>query len=220
MSSAVDPRPAIPIVPVGLRVENRLIVVVGAGRIAARKAAAYFDRGARLRVVAPDHSNEMDALGANAGERRIERLVEPYAPHHLDGAWMVVAATGDPAVDGAVFGDAEERLLWCNAADDPDHCSVILPAVVRRGPVTVSISTGGTSPATATWMRRRLTDFVENDLLSEPALAAHRLASEVRADMLAAGLPTEVDGWQEALDEFESRLRELAARVAVQREAS
>lgn len=213
MNSTRSPRPPIATVPVGLRVEGRLIVVIGAGRIAARKATAYLDQGAELRVVAPAHSPAMEAVAAQAPSA-VELIRAHYQPHHLDGAWMVVTATGNPAVDGAVFDDAERRRLWCNAADDPDHCSVILPAVVRREPITVAISTGGTSPATASWMRRRLETFVTSDLLSGAALDAHRIATQVRTEMREAGQPTEVDGWQEALHDFEIRLRELVGTPA------
>lgn len=200
-------RSEISIVPVGLRVEDRLIVVIGAGPIAARKAGAYYDQGARLRVVAPNHSVEMERLGTD----RMERLIERYRPDHLDDAWMVVTATGVAAVDGAVYREAEIRRLWCNAADDPSHCSVILPSVVRKGQITVGISTGGTSPATASWMGRRMQAFLEEGLLSDAALAAHGVAADVRAEMRAAGRPTEVEGWQEALDAFEAELRRLLA---------
>jgi len=204
-------RPAIETVPIGLRVEGRLIVIVGAGPIAARKAAAYYHQGANLRVVAPEHSREMDLLGSDGDPSRIERIVASYNTRHLTRAWMVVTATGDPAVDGAVFVDAEKRRMWCNAADDPVHCSVILPSVARKGPLTIGISTGGTSPATASWMRRRAQRFVENELLSDASLAAHGVARTVRNEMRAAGKPTEVEGWQEALDEFENRLRALVS---------
>ncbi len=202
------PRPPLAIVPVGLRVEGRLVVVVGAGRIAARKAAAHLDQGANLRVVAPHHSVEMKAL-VSEHDTRIEAIDAVYEPRHLDGAWFVVTATGDPTVDGAVFDDAEQRRLWCNAADDPIHCSAILPSVVRKGPITVGISTGGTSPATASWLRRRTEAFVETQLLHDAALDAHRVAVDVRTRMRAEGRPTEIDGWQEALDEFESALHRL-----------
>lgn len=209
--TTVEQRPAIETVPIGLRVEGRLIVIVGAGPIAARKAAAYYHQGAHLRVVAPEHSADMDALGADDDPSRVERIVAPYETRHLARAWMVVTATGNPEVDGAVFRDAEKRRMWCNAADDPVHCSVILPSVARKGPLTIGISTGGTSPATASWMRRRAQQFVETELLSDASLAAHAVARNVRNEMRAEGKPTEVEGWQEALDEFEDRLRELVS---------
>lgn len=202
-------RPPIEVVPVGLRVDGRLIVIVGAGPIAARKAAAYYQQGAMLRVIAPVHSDEMNQLGAGDDPTRIERIVGPYQARHLALAWMVVTATGDTSVDGAVYRDAERRRLWCNAADDPVHCSAILPSVVRKGPITVGISTGGTSPATASWMRRRTQHFVETELLSDASLAAHAVARSVRNEMRANAQPTEIEGWQEALDEFQTRLRQL-----------
>lgn len=186
----------IEIVPVGLRVEGRRVIVVGAGRIAARKAAAYHDRDAEVIVVAPEVSDDMRELGvAEIRERAFE-------PADLDGAWFAVTATGIPAVDGAVFRAAEERRIWCNAADDPQHCSTILPAVVRAGGITVSISTGGRSPAMASWLRRQITD-----LLDEPTLAAFERTAMVRDELRAEGRPTEIPGWQEALDAYEADLR-------------
>jgi precorrin-2 dehydrogenase len=177
------------IVPVGLRVEGRSILVVGAGRIAARKAKAYLDQGAVVTVVAPEHRAEMDALPV---EHRIRR---EFRPDDLDDQWLVVTATGDPSVDGAVFRAAERRRIWCNAADDPANCSVILPAVSRAGDLTVAISSGGTSPATASWLRRRIDSILDDDTLAVAATC-----SEVRDEVRAAGLPTEVDGWADVLD--------------------
>lgn len=179
----------IAIVPVGLRVAGRSVLVVGAGRIAARKAKAYLDQGAVVTVVAPVHGPEMAALDV---ERRI---VREFRPRDLRGRWLVVTATGDPAVDGAVFRAAERRRIWCNAADDPANCSVILPAVARAGDVTVAISSGGRSPATASWLRRRIESMLDADTLDVAATCA-----EVRAEVRAAGLSTEVDGWADVLD--------------------
>lgn len=192
----------IEIVPVGLRVEGRLVVVVGAGRIAARKATAYLDRGAVVKVVAPDWSEEMRALDV------AERHERAFEPTDLDGAWFAVTATGIPDVDGAVFRAAEERRIWCNAADDPQHCSAILPAVVREGGITVSIATGGRSPAMASWLRRKITG-----LLDEPTLAAFERTAEVRDGLRAEGRPTEIPGWQEALDAYEADLRRRLAEA-------
>lgn len=186
---AADARPAIVTLPVGLRLQDRLVLVVGAGRIAARKAAALAQAGAVLRVVAPRWSPEMGALPVPDARHR------PYRAEDLDDVWFVTAATGDPAVDGEVFADAEARRIWCNAADDPRHCSVILPAVTRRGSVSIAISTGGRSPAVASWLRRRLTAVLDDGV--DDVVEA---ASRVRQRLRAAGLPTEVPGWQEVLD--------------------
>ncbi len=199
--STSEPRPPIEIVPVGLRVDGKLVLVVGAGRIAARKAKAYGDRGALLSVVAPEFSPEMDALDI------IDRRERPFEPADLDGVWFVVTATGLPAVDGAVFREAEARRVWWNAADDPGHCTVILPSEVRRDGLTITVSTGGRSPATATWLRRRI-----NAMLDEGTVGAFETAAGVRDEMRAEGVPTEVPGWQEALDAFEADLRSRLGR--------
>ena len=182
-------RPALDTLPVGLRVEGRLVLVVGAGRIAARKAAALARAGARLRVVAPAWGPEMEALDVEDARRR------PYCSEDLDDVWFVAAATGDPDVDGRVFADAEARRLWCNAADDPTHCSVILPAVARRGPVSVAVSTGGRSPAVASWLRRRV-----DAVLADGVVEVLDAAARVRCRLRSAGRPTEVPGWADVLD--------------------
>ncbi len=177
------------LVPVGLRVEGRSILVVGAGRIAARKAQAYVGQGALVTVVAPKHSSDMAAVEVAARHRR------SFVPSDLEGMWLVVTATGIPHVDGTVFAEAEARRIWCNAADDPDHCSVVLPAVSRRGPITVGIATGGSSPAVASWIRRRI-----DSLLDDDTVAVAEIATQVRAIVREAGHPTEVSGWAHVLD--------------------
>ncbi len=94
----------------------------------------------------------MDAIvpSLEALERR------PYGRGDASGFRLVVTATGNPEVDGAVYADAEAAGVWVNSADDRAHSSFILPAVHRDGAVTVSVSTGGLSPALASWLRTRL----------------------------------------------------------------
>ncbi len=183
-------RRPIEIVPVGLRVEGRSILVVGAGRIAARKAAAYVERGALVTVVATQHGPEMEALPV------AERIVRQFEPADLDGVWLAVTATGDPQVDGAVYRAAEQRRIWCNAADDPDHCSIILPAVSRAGDITVAVSTGGRSPATASWLKRRIDELLDRD-----TVVIAEIIARVRDSVRGRGLPTEVPGWAAVLDD-------------------
>jgi siroheme synthase-like protein len=79
-----------------------------------------------------------------------------YSPGEAAGYRLVVTATGVPEVDRMVASDADRAGVWVNSADDPANCTFLLPAVERRGPVVVSVSTSGTSPALATWLRKRI----------------------------------------------------------------
>ncbi|HLG92644.1 MAG TPA: NAD(P)-dependent oxidoreductase, partial [Acidimicrobiales bacterium] len=104
------------------------------------------------------------------------------------------AATGDPQVSRAVFEDGEALGVWVNCADDPDSCSFTLPAVLRRGPLTVAVSTSGASPALARWIRERLAEQIG----PEYAQLAD-LLSEQRQALRAAGRSTEEADWQGAI---------------------
>ena len=146
-------RAAITGYPVNLVVQGRRCVVVGAGRIAARKIAALLDAGADVHVVAPDASAEVRGW-ADAG--RLELADRKFEAADLDAAWLATTATGDPDVDHAVFMAAEDRNLWVNSADDPENCSFTLMSVVRSGDLVVTIGTGGRSPALASWIKARL----------------------------------------------------------------
>src|SRR5438105_2424665 len=150
-------RPVIPGYPVNLVVAGRRCVVVGAGRIAARKIDALLAAGAEVHVVAPDVGPEVQAW-SEAG--RLTVAERPFIPADLDDVWLATTATGDPTVDRAVFEAGEARRLWVNSADDPDNCSFTLMSVVRQGDLVVAIGTGGRSPALATWLRRRFDEEV------------------------------------------------------------
>jgi precorrin-2 dehydrogenase/sirohydrochlorin ferrochelatase len=174
--------------PVSLVVAGRRCVVVGGGAVAARKVAGLAEAGADVTVVAPDICAEIRAGGA--------RLVaRPYRRGDLDGAWLAIAATDDPAVNRRVHDDGDEARVWVNAADEPASCAFTLPAVVRRGPVSVAVSTGGHSPALAGWLR----DRIAAQLGPEVGLLAE-LLSEARDRLQADGRSTEGLDWRRALD--------------------
>lgn len=191
--------------PVNLVLEGRPVLVVGGGPIAARKVAGLLDCGAAVTVVAPDLVPEL-AGGAVAVHRR------PYERGEVAGYRLVVAATDDPAVNRAVFEDAEAAGVWCNSADDPANCSYTLPAVVRRGPIAVTVSTGGHSPALAAWLRSRMAE----ELGPEYEVLAGLLSAE-RDAIRARGGSTEGLDWRGALD---SEMLELirAGKVTSARE--
>lgn len=180
--------------PVNLLVEGRKVVVVGAGRIAARKTAPLVELGAVVTVVAPEICDEVRAMNVTLIERAFEAA-------DLDDAWFVVTATDVPAVNEAVFEAAEARRMFCNSADDPANCSATLLALVRQGDLVVAIGSGGRSPALATWLRQH----VQSEMGPE-YLTLVELLSEEREAMRAAGHSSEDANWQNA---FASGIVEL-----------
>ena len=178
--------------PANLLVAGRRCVVVGAGRIAARKVEALLDAGAAVHVVAERVDDEI------AEWRRTGRVTVAERSFHdadLDGAWLATAATDDPAVNRAVYEAGEARRVWVNAADDPAHCSFTLMSVVRRGDLVVTIGTGGRSPALAAWLKARLGTELgpEYETLLE-------VLAEARDEMRASGRSSEDADWRGALD--------------------
>jgi precorrin-2 dehydrogenase/sirohydrochlorin ferrochelatase len=180
---------ASPHYPVNLLLRGHRCLVVGGGRVAAQKVSGLLAAEADVHVVAPDVA---DGIAAHAGVA-IDR--RPYRAGDVDGHRLVIAATNDPDVNHQVAADAEAAGIWVNVADDPAYCAFTLPAVVRRGPVLVTFSTGGTSPALASWLRRQF----EDEIGPEYEVLAGLLA-EARAELQARGEPTEGRGWQLALD--------------------
>jgi siroheme synthase-like protein len=175
-----------PFYPVSLDVARRPCLVVGGGPIAARKARSLLECGASVTVIAPTLSADMEALVSSL--RAVER--RRYEPGDAKPFRLVVTATGIPDVDGAVFSDADATGAWVNSADDPAHCSFILPAVHRDGQVTVAVSTGGLSPALSSWLRTRLATECGDGL---GALA--ELLAEARARLLGAGRHSDSVDW-------------------------
>lgn len=178
--------------PVNLLVRGRRCVVVGAGRIAARKIEALLAAGADVTVVAPRLGEEVREW-RDAG--RVAVVERGFEPSDLDDAWLATAATDEPEVNRAVHEAGENRRVWVNSADDPSNCSFTLMSVVRRGEVVVTVGTGGRSPALAAWLRARLDAELGPEY--ETLLA---LLADAREEMRAAGRSSEDADWNRALD--------------------
>lgn len=165
----MDPnRPLGPGYPVTLLLEGRSCLVVGGGPVAERKAAGLVAAGARVTVVAP-------SVAAGLAAMDVELLRRPFEASDVAGRRLVVSATGRPEVERAVRDAAEAAGVLVNAADDPEACSVLLPAIVRRGPVTVAVSTTGRSPALASVLRDLVAEVVGPEVAEVAgALAAAR----------------------------------------------
>jgi precorrin-2 dehydrogenase/sirohydrochlorin ferrochelatase len=174
--------------PVSLVVAGRRCVVVGGGQVAARKVESLVAAGADVTVVAPLICDEIRAMPVTLAERT-------YRSGDLEDTWLAIAATDDPRVNRQVHSDGADSRVWVNAADDPQACAFTLPAVLRRGPVSVAVSTGGHSPSLAGWLR----DQIAGQFGPELGRLAE-LLSEARDELQAAGRSTEGLDWRSALD--------------------
>jgi len=176
--------------PLFMDVSGRRCVVVGGGGVASRKARGLLESGARVVVVSPEVTPEIDDMDVTV-ERR------PYAPGDLAGCTLAFAATDSREVNAAVVREAEEHGIPVNVADRPAEGDFALPSVLRRGGLQVAVSTGGASPSLA----RRIRDAME------PSFAAE-WESVVEKFRVARGGGLDVDpGTEEEVIRCLSRLR-------------
>ncbi len=182
--------------PVVLRFDGRRALVVGGGQVAARKVDGLLAAGARVTVVSPQI---VDAIAEQA-QRSPDRLTlyrRPFTPNDVDGAWYVVAATALPDVQQAVADECERRQIWCNAVDDPQRCTALLPAIHRNGDVLLAVSTGGASPTLARVLRDRIAAALPSTLGDIAVTLAER-----RRAWQADGSSTEDRDWAPEIDEL------------------
>jgi len=178
--------------PIFLNIRGKRCVVVGGGQVARRKVRALLESGADVEVISPELCRELDKL---AGSGQIRVLRRAYQPGDLAGATIAIAASSERSVNLAVAREARKKGVLLNVVDDRDTSDFIAPAYLRRGEVTVAISTSGTSPALARKIRIRL-----EKVISEEYAALTRLVGEVRAEARRRGIRVDGDAWQAALD--------------------
>lgn len=157
--------------PILADLAGRSCLVVGGGRVAARKAATLLAADARVTVVAPAFGEELTALAAR--EPRVSLECRPYRRADLDGATLAFAASDDAAVQEQVARDARDAGVLVNVVDEPERCSFVMPAILDREPLLVAVSTSGASPALA----RRIRDDLGSALGPEYDLAVRHLAA-------------------------------------------
>jgi len=166
--------------PLFLDLTEKVCVVVGGGRVAERKTRALLACGARVRVVSPHVCKGIRALHQTQRIKLTERV---YKSSDLKEAVLVFAATNDVLTNGRVSQDARERGILVNVADSPDLCDFIVPAIIRRGPIVIAISTSGTLPMLA----RRLREEIERRLSKDHALYATKVGRLRRLLMEGVG---------------------------------
>lgn len=142
-----------PYYPVYLDLRGRPVTVVGGGEVAEEKVGGLLAAGARVKVVAPELSPELLRL-RDAG--LLAWVPRSYRRGDLAGAFLVLAERSNPETHAAIFSEAEQRGIFANVQDDVPYCSFIAPSIVRRGDLTVAISTRGHAPVLAVRLRQDL----------------------------------------------------------------
>lgn len=139
--------------PVSLDIDRKLCVVIGGGSVAERKVKGLLESGAFVRVISPKLTEELVAL---VQANRVEWCKKSYTPDDLERAFLIFAATDNRDVQELICRQAEENGQLVNIADDPECCNFHVPASIRRGDLTLTVSTRGTSPAVAALIRQKL----------------------------------------------------------------
>ena len=143
---------------------------------------------------------KVDGLAASGAEVRLVAPAE-YRAADLDAVWLVIAATPDDELNRRIYADANERRIFCNVADVQELCSFILPALHRRGPITVAVSTAGAAPALAQWLRDRFASEIGDE--------HERLAVELRE--IRPWVKANLHTYEERRDYFRRRVMEALA---------
>jgi precorrin-2 dehydrogenase/sirohydrochlorin ferrochelatase len=180
--------------PVSLLIEGRCCLVVGGGTVAERKVASLLEAGAEVRVFAPEVTGTILRL---AVEGQIEWAGPAVVEADLADAFLVILATDDRALNARLAAAARAAGKLVNAVDQPEDCSFFVPASVQRGPILLTVSTGGGSPALA----KRLRQELEAHFGPEYGELAELLAG-LRGE-LSAKLPSQAQraqAWERILD--------------------
>ncbi|MBI4283119.1 MAG: bifunctional precorrin-2 dehydrogenase/sirohydrochlorin ferrochelatase, partial [Chloroflexi bacterium] len=178
--------------PVFLKISSKRCVVVGGGQVALRKVRTLLEHGASVEVISPDLCPELSQL-AESGTIGVRQ--RSYQAGDLQDAAIAIAATDSRQTNLEVAQEARRKAVLVNVVDDAESSDFIAPSYLRRGDITIAISTAGRSPALARKIRSKL----EKDFGEEYASLA-LLLDEVRAEVKQQGIKVDGDAWQDALD--------------------
>jgi precorrin-2 dehydrogenase/sirohydrochlorin ferrochelatase len=157
--------------PVFMKLESVPCMVIGGGAVASRKVKGLLAASADVTVISPEVSDQLSGL-ADSG--KIVWRSRTFQPGDLEGCRLVIAATDSTRINQMVYEEASVRGIPVNSVDDPEHSSFFVPALARRGELTIAISTSGIAP----YLARRLRQYLESKLYPglEEDLEAVRLA--------------------------------------------
>ncbi len=182
----------LPYYPAFLNIYNKRCVVVGGGRVALRKVRTLLEHRANVLVISPDLCSELGQLAKSGKIRVINRN---YRAGDLRGAFVSIAATDNSTTNQNVVKEAQRNAILVNVVDSSQNSTFILPSYIRRGDITIVISTAGMSPA----LSRKICTRLKREFGDEYASLA-LLTYKVRSELKRQGIKIDGDSWQEALD--------------------
>lgn len=141
--------------PIFCDLQGKRCLIVGGGQVATHKARGLLQAGATLRLVAPSITSELEQL---CSQYDIEWCQVSFVKQHLQGCWLVVAATNDAAVNRQVCQWATAKHMFCNCVDDPSCASFITPAIIDKSPVIIAVSCGGQAPVYSKILKQHLSE--------------------------------------------------------------
>jgi len=178
--------------PIYLNVSDRKCIVIGGGEIALRKVQILLEYGAEVDVISPELAPELIKL---AQDNQISTFTREYKDGDLKKAFVAIAATDSDEINRQVAAEARRRSILINVVDDAKYSDFIVPSVMRRGDITITVSTSGKSPALARKLRMQIEDEIGDEYI-----ALTELIAEVRSQIIKEGIKVSGDSWQEALD--------------------
>jgi siroheme synthase-like protein len=179
--------------PVSLNLAQKQCLVVGGGSIAERRVQSVLACGATVHVVSPELTLWL-AAAAQQGTLRWTRAT--FCPTHLQGTVVVFVATDDRQTNARIAALARQHSCLVNVVDDPQHCDFYMPAIVRRGALSVAVATDGQAPAFAAWIRKCLDRLLHRDL---GQLVAHYARQRLSLQQRHPSMPARVRAWEQLL---------------------
>ncbi|HKF37136.1 MAG TPA: bifunctional precorrin-2 dehydrogenase/sirohydrochlorin ferrochelatase [Ktedonobacteraceae bacterium] len=186
--------------PAMLDIRGRAAIVIGGDRVAAEKAAALAASGAHVHVQSLEFCEELLKL---VEQKQVTLRRKAYEPGDLAGAFVVIAATNDPRLVQSIWAETQERGQLVNIVDLPEYCTFILPSILRRGQLTIAVSTEGASPGLAKRIRYSLEEtfppaygsYVRLAALARTQLRRNGVSYERRDDFFRDFFASEVLHW-------------------------
>lgn len=148
--------------PVMLQLENSNCLLIGGGNVAQRKLEKLLESGANVIIVSPDITDFINKFVISG---KVKWIADTYKSSYLEGIWLVICATNDNAVNEKVYNDTCNRGIFVNVVDDPQNCTFIIPAVLKKGDLQVSVCSGGAAPVVSVKIKDEIDRMITDDLV-------------------------------------------------------